>query len=58
MNMFGRKSINDIFGDIYKKMDTLGGIIRRKEKTRNRYLTTEIKDDIILLDRTIESVYK
>lgn len=58
INMFGRKSINDIFGDIYEKMDTLGGIIRRKEKTRNRYLTTEIQDNISLLDRTIKREYK
>ena len=58
MFMFGRKSISDIFGDIYKKMDTLGGIISRKEKTRNRYLTTEIQDSINLLDRTIKREYK
>lgn len=58
MNMFGRKTITDIFGDIYKKMDTLGGIISRKEKTRNRYLTTEIQDSINLLDRTIKREYK
>lgn len=58
MNMFGRKTIGSIFEDIYKEMDTLGSIIRRKEKTRNRYLTTEIQDNINLLDRTIKREYK
>lgn len=58
MNMFGRKTIGSIFEDIYEKMDTLGGIISRKEKTRNRYLTTEIQDSISLLDRTIKREYK
>ena len=58
MNMFGRKTIGSIFEDIYEKMDTLGGIIRRKEKTRNRYLTNEIQDNISLLDRTIKREYK
>ncbi len=58
MNMFGRKSIESVFGGIYKKMDTLGGIISRKEKTRNRYLTTEIQDNISLLDRTIKREFK
>ena len=56
--MFGRKTIGSIFEDIYEKMDTLGGIIRRKEKTRNRYLTNEIQDSISLLDRTIKREYK
>lgn len=58
MNMFGRKTIGGIYKEIYEKMDTLGGIIRRKEKTRNRYLTTEIQDLISLLDRTIKREYK
>lgn len=58
MNMFGRKTIGGIYKEIYEKMDTLGGIIRRKEKTRNRYLTTEIQDLISLLDRTVKREYK
>ena len=58
MNMFGRKTIGSIFKDIYEKMDTLGGIISRKEKTRNRYLTNEIQDNISLLDQTIKREYK
>ena len=57
MNMFGRKTIGSIFEDIYEKMDTLGGIISRKENTRTRYWKTEIQDSISILDRTIKREY-